>query len=243
MGRRREGPRVDPAMIAGVVAPVGWRRAGSSSPHLRAFAIGLARRPSAQRRVRAHFVVTQGSVFASPYGTTTWLHVACCVYHMVCPKVVSRVTRWVYGTNTQKRRDLEARPQPAPAPKTRVRRRNAVGAVSKLSDEGCSSRIPPSLLGLGVCSPLSRARGTRGTYYRPDIGFPPRSSRHSDRPTASLRDHRGCMLCGRCPRPPVGASALFDRSDGDLVTLRPQFEKEPLRPGPFGPVGARSRRR
>ena len=56
MGRRREGPRVDPATIAGVVAPVGWRRAGSSSPHLRAFAIGLARRPSAQRRVRARFV-------------------------------------------------------------------------------------------------------------------------------------------------------------------------------------------
>ena len=57
MGRRREGPRVDPATISGVVAPVGWRRAGSSSPHLRAFAIGLARRPSAQRRVRARFVV------------------------------------------------------------------------------------------------------------------------------------------------------------------------------------------
>ena len=37
---------------------------------------------------------------------------------MVCPKVVSRVTRWVYGINTQKRRDPEARPQPAPAPKT-----------------------------------------------------------------------------------------------------------------------------
>ena len=60
MGRRREGPRVDPATIAGVVAPVGWRRAGSSSPHLRAFAIGLARRPSAQRRVRARFVVEAG---------------------------------------------------------------------------------------------------------------------------------------------------------------------------------------
>ena len=36
------------------------RRAGSSSPHLRAFAIGLARRPSAQRRVRARFVVEAG---------------------------------------------------------------------------------------------------------------------------------------------------------------------------------------
>ena len=60
MGRRREGPRVDSATIAGVVAPVGWRRAGSSSPHLRAFAIGLARRPSAQRRVLARFVVEAG---------------------------------------------------------------------------------------------------------------------------------------------------------------------------------------
>ena len=132
---------------------------------------------------------------------------------------------------------------PLPRRRRRVRRRNAVGAVSKLSDEGCSSRIPPSLLGLGVCSPLSRARGTRGTYYRPDLGFPRRSSRHSDRPTASLRDCRRCMLRGRCPRPPVGASVLFDRSGGDLVALRPQFEKEPLRPGPFGPVGAGSRRR
>ena len=60
----------------------------------------------------------QGSIFASPDGTTTWLHAAGCVYHMVCPNVVSRVTRWVYGRNTQKRRDPEARPQPAPAPKT-----------------------------------------------------------------------------------------------------------------------------
>ena len=77
MGRRREGPRVDPATIAGVVAPVGWRRAGSSSPHLRAFAIGLARRPSAQRRVRARFVVEAGislrkslwyNDLATPYG-------------------------------------------------------------------------------------------------------------------------------------------------------------------------------
>ena len=77
MGRRREGPCVDPATIAGIVAPVGWRRAGSSSPHLRAFAIGLARRPSAQRRVRARFVVEAGislrkflwdNDLATPYG-------------------------------------------------------------------------------------------------------------------------------------------------------------------------------
>ena len=101
---------------------------------------------------------------------------------------------------------------PLPRRRRRVRHRNAVGAVSRLSDEGCSSRIPPSLLGLGVCSPLSRTRGTRGTYYRPDIGFPRRSSRHSDRPTSSLRDCRRCMLRGRCPSPPVGASVLFDRS-------------------------------
>ena len=51
-----------------------------------------------------------GSVCTSTDGTTTWQHAAGCVYHMVCPKVVSRVTRWVYGRNTQKRRDLEARP-------------------------------------------------------------------------------------------------------------------------------------
>ena len=36
----------------------------------------------------------QGSIFPSPDGTTTWLHATGCVYHMVCPKVVSRVTRW-----------------------------------------------------------------------------------------------------------------------------------------------------
>ena len=59
-----------------------------------------------------------GSVCLSTYGTTTWLHLARDVYHWVCPNVVSRVTRWVYGINTQKRRDLEARPEPAPAPKT-----------------------------------------------------------------------------------------------------------------------------
>ena len=60
----------------------------------------------------------QGSVFASPDGTTTWLHLARDVYHLVCPKVINRFTRWGYGRNTQKRRDPEARPQPAPAPKT-----------------------------------------------------------------------------------------------------------------------------
>ena len=41
----------------------------------------------------------QGSVFASPDGTTTWLHAAGCVYHLVCPKVVNRITRWVYDRN------------------------------------------------------------------------------------------------------------------------------------------------
>ena len=51
----------------------------------------------------------QGSIFASPDGTMSWLHATGCVYHLVCPKVVSRVTRWVYAINTQKRRDLEAR--------------------------------------------------------------------------------------------------------------------------------------
>ena len=55
-----------------------------------------------------HLWQKQGSVLASPDGTTTCLHAAGCVYHLVCPKVVSRVTRWVYGTNTQKRRDLGA---------------------------------------------------------------------------------------------------------------------------------------
>ena len=41
----------------------------------------------------------QGSVFASPDGTTTWLHPTGCVYHLVCPKVVNRITRWVYDRN------------------------------------------------------------------------------------------------------------------------------------------------
>ena len=94
MGRRREGPRVDPATIAGVVAPVGWRRAGSSSPHLRAFAIGLARRPSAQRRVRARFVEA-GTTLRKFLWDNDLATRAGRVYHMVCPKVVSRVTRWV----------------------------------------------------------------------------------------------------------------------------------------------------
>ena len=36
-----------------------------------------------------------GSVCLSTYGTKTWPHLVRDVYHMVCPKVVSRVTRWV----------------------------------------------------------------------------------------------------------------------------------------------------
>ena len=47
----------------------------------------------------AHRWQKQGSVFASPDGITTCLHAAGCVYHMVCPKVVSRFTRRVYGRN------------------------------------------------------------------------------------------------------------------------------------------------
>ena len=41
----------------------------------------------------------QGSIFASPDGTTTWLHATGGVYHLVCPKVVNRITRWVYDRN------------------------------------------------------------------------------------------------------------------------------------------------
>ena len=40
-----------------------------------------------------------GSVFASPDGTTTWQHLARDVYHLVCPKVVNRLTRWGYDRN------------------------------------------------------------------------------------------------------------------------------------------------
>ena len=40
-----------------------------------------------------------GSVFASPDGTTTWQHLPRDVYHLVCPKFVNRITRWVYDRN------------------------------------------------------------------------------------------------------------------------------------------------
>ena len=39
------------------------------------------------------------SVCANPDRTTTYLHDGGCVYHMVCPKVVNRITRWVYDRN------------------------------------------------------------------------------------------------------------------------------------------------
>ena len=115
MGRRREGPRVDPATIAGVVAPVGWRRAGSSSPHLRAFAIGLARRPSAQRRVRARFVVEAGISLRK----SLWYNDLATRYGLRVSHGVSEGRKPYYPLGLrQKPRDLEALPQPAPAPKT-----------------------------------------------------------------------------------------------------------------------------
>ena len=42
-----------------------------------------------------NWAVKPGSVFASPYGTTAWQHPARDVYHVVCPKIVNRVTRWL----------------------------------------------------------------------------------------------------------------------------------------------------
>ena len=50
------------------------------------------RRPASSRIPRTLWQ-KQGSVFASPDGTTTWQYLAGDVYHWVCAKIVNRVTR------------------------------------------------------------------------------------------------------------------------------------------------------
>ena len=59
----------------------------------------VVRRARRLRGSSARLWQKQGSVFASPDGTTTWLHPTGCVYHLVRPKVVNRITRWVYDRN------------------------------------------------------------------------------------------------------------------------------------------------
>ena len=51
-----------------------------------------------------HWWQKPDSIFASPASITTWPHATACVYHLVCRKVESRVTRWVYGRNKRNRR-------------------------------------------------------------------------------------------------------------------------------------------
>ena len=168
----------------------------------------------------SHAWQKQGSVFASPDGTTTWLHAMGCVYHMVCPKFVSDVTRWVYGRNTQKRRDLEARPQPAPAPKTSREASECLmpyrlvtvrapadtkrsTAITAARPRACQSRRPSCIP--SQVSASSRRPSTAGSPSRPRSSFarspaPRAPARVPPSPWAARITVKSASLSGRRSR-------------------------------------------
>ena len=153
---------------------------------------------------------------------------------MVCPKVVSRVTRWVYGKNTQKRRDLDARrllSRPLRGRQSDDRR--CPGGAGRLwpiprprqAERRLSEAVRADFLALGDQDPEIQRVGPLGGEFRRSqrsgidggAADPPGSSSHT-RTSACMSDTTG-EVPGRghtslSPRSPSASRWVGDSAPG-----------------------------